>query len=61
MGVMEPLLQAKTEEGVCSSLLPLKDVFFCSSLPHLITKIIGLCYERNLENGTPHRLNFRAS
>lgn len=28
MGVMEPLLQAKTEEGVCSSLLPLKDVFY---------------------------------
>lgn len=27
MGVMEPLLQAKTEEGVCLSLLPLKDVF----------------------------------
>ena len=28
MGVIEPLLQAKTEEGVCSSLLPLKDVFY---------------------------------
>ena len=38
MGVMEPLLQAKTEEGVCSSLLPLKDafvVFFFTALPCL--------------------------